>query len=160
MKSANVLVLSSSVVSGALRFTCHGVRKKERTGWLGRRDPEWLLEPPGHVEWSGAKGGGTLKAEKPEEALQYLVEGTDEGPCRALRMSEHGDMPVATTGTSTEDWGGEGGCGIRALTKTKLSDYTNADHRRLNNPQETGQVLSQRGQWYLGITEGELCGAW
>lgn len=69
-------------------------------------------------------------------------------------MSEHGVMPVATTGTSTEDWGEKGGYGIRALKKTSLSDYTNADHRRLNNPQETGHVLPQRDQQYLGVTEG------
>lgn len=142
MKCANVLVVSSFVVSGTLHFTCHGVRKKGRTGWLGRRDPEQLLDPPGPVEWRiGAKGGGTPKAEKLEEAPQYPVEGMDGGPCRALRMSEHGDMPGATTGPSTEDRGQEGGCGIRALMKTTLSDYTNADHRRLDNPQEAGQVL-------------------
>lgn len=79
MKSANVLVVSSSVISGTLHFTCHGVRKKGRTGWLGRRDPEWLFDPPEHVEWIGAKGGGTLKAEKLEEPLRIQWKGWTKG---------------------------------------------------------------------------------
>lgn len=43
-------------------------------------------------------------AEKLNEALQCLMQGTNEGPDRMPRINEHEDTPTITPGTSTEDW--------------------------------------------------------
>lgn len=54
-------------------------RKKGKTGWPGSRGPVQLRDPLGRAEWTGAKAGGTQKAERLEGALQDPTEGADEG---------------------------------------------------------------------------------
>lgn len=87
MKTTNILVISSSVVPGNLTFTCHGVRQKRRTRVAGKKGPRAASDATMTHRMVRAKGGGRLKAEKPEDALQYPTLGSDDGPDRAPRVA-------------------------------------------------------------------------
>lgn len=85
MKSTSVLVIFSSVVSGNLTFTCHGVRQKRRTRMAGKKGPRAASDPTTTCRMVRAKSGRSLKAEKLEEA-QYPMLGSDDRPDRAPRV--------------------------------------------------------------------------
>lgn len=52
----------------------------------GKKGPRAASDPTVPCRLVGAKGGGSLKAETLEEALQHPKSGSEEGPDRAPRV--------------------------------------------------------------------------